>query len=180
MAIQFYLQPTFATAFLRVESIASSATGRAEAGVTADGIVTPLRTQTVVIVQQAFVNIWLVFFYHHMHQPLDTKPFCFSFEIYLHKIEWPNWNDNRLRSDRRNYQLCSRIADCLDKDWPQPYTRWYLNLIWINFLKRIIKKLNWKITNTTTTIVAKDVASRTRNSCHRFRSGRGSCGGLRD
>lgn len=52
-----YFLFTFASALLGVVGVARATAGRTEAGVTADRVVAPLRTQTVVVVQQAFVNI---------------------------------------------------------------------------------------------------------------------------
>lgn len=50
---------TFTSALLGVVGVACTTAGRAEAGVTADRVVAPLGTQTVVVVQQAFVNIYI-------------------------------------------------------------------------------------------------------------------------
>ena len=49
---------TFTLISLSIERVAGTTAGGAEASVTANSIVTPLRVQAIVIAEQAFVNVW--------------------------------------------------------------------------------------------------------------------------
>lgn len=52
---------TFTMSLFRVEGVTSSATLSAETGVATDRVIAPLRAQAIVMIQQAFVNIFLLF-----------------------------------------------------------------------------------------------------------------------
>ena len=166
-----YFFVTFTSALLRVVGVARATAGRAEAGVTADRVVAPLRTQTVVVVQQAFVNIY-VSLCEGTESSLKRMPI--SSEMHGSNAE----NVEMLCRTFAELSGCvETVADCTTADVAAhsvltllvASTRIRVICAFVNIYNQIsvrqesifVYKMFHQFTDTTTAVVTKDVASRT-------------------